>query len=122
MKAPLDRTPYPKHPRSRPIQRGIADGGYVYVQDSQGVIWVLEDGPHRHVRVLGNAEPAEYAGDLTIKHGRIKDVTKLSGAFQFDDVQDLLKVAEALEKCGFVVEPGAVRFFPMDGSAPKALR
>lgn len=83
---------------------------------------MLEDSPHRHVRVLGNATPAMYAGDLTVKDGTILDVTNLSGAFQFDDPAGLLAVADALEAVGLVVKPDAVRFFPMDGGAPVVLR
>jgi hypothetical protein len=63
-----------------------------------------------------------YAGDLTVKDGTIVDATNLSGAFQFDDPAGLLAVADALEAVGLVVEPGAVRFFPMDGGAPVVLR
>lgn len=122
LKSPLDPTPYPRHKRSRPIDGQIADGGYVYVRDSAGMIWVLEDGPHRHVRVLGGARPAMYAGDLTVEDGRIKDVTNLSGTIQFDDPAGLLDVAEALESVGLRIEPGGVRFFPMDGSTPRVLR
>ena len=63
-----------------------------------------------------------YAGDLTVEDGRIKDVTNLSGAFQFDEPAGLIAVAENLEGLGFTVERGAVRFFPMDGSSPVVLR
>ena len=122
MRQPLDRTPYPRDPRSRPIKPGIADGGYVYVQDVKGVIHVLPDGPHLHPRVLGGAQPAVYAGDLTIQNGNGGDVTNLSGTFQFDDPQGLLDVADELIRLGFTVVPNAVRFFPQDGSRPMILR
>lgn len=122
MKRPLDPTPYPRDPQSRPITPGLPDGGYVYVQDGCDVIWVLPDGPHRHVRVLGNAEKAMYAGDLTIQHGKIRDVTNLSGSFQFDDPDGLLHVATVLEGEGLAIASGGVRFFPMDGSRPVILR
>ncbi len=84
-KKPLDTSPYEPDPDSRPIAFGLADGSYVYVQDTEGSIYCLPDGPHRHPKVLGNARSADYAGDLTIVAGRIKDLTNLSGTFQFDD-------------------------------------
>lgn len=92
------------------------------MQDQTGIIWVLPDGPHRHPRVLGGGKPARYAGDLVIKHGRIGDVTNLSGTFQFDDPDGLLLIADELEQLGFVVKSDAVRFFPQDGSLPRVLR
>ena len=122
MRRPLDRTRYPRDPQSQPISLNLPDGGSVYVQDSIEVIWVLPDGPHRHVRVLGNAEKAMYASDLTIEHGKIKDVTNLSGSFQFDDPDGLFHIATVLERGGFAIEPGGVRLFPMDGSRPIILR
>jgi len=67
-------------------------------------------------------EPAGYAGDLVIEHGRIKDVTNLSGTFQFEDPAGLLAVAFELERIGFEIDPGAVRFFPHDGSLPGVLK
>jgi hypothetical protein len=98
------------------------DGVYVYVQDVDGVIYVLPDEGHLHPKVLGNGAPALYAGDLRIDGGRIRDVTNLSGTFQFDEPQGLLAVALELEALGFVVESAAVRFFPMDGSPPCILK
>lgn len=121
MKSPLDRTPYPRDSRSTPISASTSDGGYVYVQDTNGVVFVLPDGPHLHPRVLGGAQPALYAGDLTIVTGRVSDLTNLSGTFQFDDEAGLLAVAKQLRQQGLDVEPGAVRFFPPDGSAPVIL-
>jgi hypothetical protein len=78
----------------------------------------LPDGPHRHPSILGQARPAKYAGDLTLVSGKIKDVTNLSGTFQFDDEEGLRVVADRLQQQGLAVERGAVRFFPADGSAP----
>jgi hypothetical protein len=122
MKFPRDRRRVRRDPRSVPIQFGIPDGNYVYVQDGSGVIWILPDAPHRHPRVLGGGSPAKYAGDLVIESGRIKDVTNLSGTFQFDDPGGLLVIALTLEELGFTIEIGAVRFFPQDGSLPRVLR
>jgi hypothetical protein len=121
MKAPLDRTPYPRDLRSQPIRPGIPDGGYVYVQDANGTIFVFPDGPHLHPRVLGGAALALYAGDLTIRGSNVWDLTNLSGTFQFDDEAGLFAVARELRQLGMHVEPGAVRFFPADGSRPIVL-
>jgi hypothetical protein len=121
MRLPADPFPYPQDPDSRPIDAAITDGLYVYVQDDAGVVWVLQDGPHMHPKVLGKASPAAYAGDLTVEDGKIKDVTNLSGTFQCDDEIGLLAVADQLRKQGLEIEPGAVRFFPPDGSRPVIL-
>jgi hypothetical protein len=121
VKDPLDPTPYPKDPRSRPIGSSVADGGYVYVRDGAGTVWVLPDGPHVHPLVLGGGRPAMYAGDMTVRGWRVVDLTNLSGTFQFDDEDGLRKVAAELRSQGLVVEPGAVRFFPADGSRPVVL-
>ena len=121
LKKPQDSTPYPRDAKSRAAAPPLPDGNFVYVQDQAGVIWILPDGPHRHPRVLGNAQPARYAGDLRVLHGRIRDVTNLSGTFQCDDRDGLLEVAAELRRVGFEVELGAVRFFPQDGSRPEIL-
>ena len=121
MKTPLDRFAYEQDPDSKPICAATPDGLYVYVQDEKGIVWVLPDGPHRHPQVLGHAWPAAYAGDLTVAQGKITDVTNLSGTFQFDDEEGLRVVAEQLRKQGLELEPGAVRFFPPDGSRPVVL-
>jgi hypothetical protein len=121
MKAPLDPTPYPQDQRSVAIDPTIADGGYVYVRDAGGVIFVLPDGPHMHPHVLGGARPAMYAGDMTIRRGRVADLTNLSGTFQFDDEDGLRDVAAELRRVGLVLDVGAVRFFPANGSRPIVL-
>jgi hypothetical protein len=121
MKAPLDKTPYPRDPRSAPISASVPDGGYVYVQDASGTIVVLPDGPHLHPKVLGGGQPALYAGDLTVTNGKVADVTNLSGTFQFGDEVGLRAVAQQLRQQGLEVEAGAVRFFPPDGSPPVIL-
>ncbi|MCC7422411.1 MAG: hypothetical protein IT428_19195 [Planctomycetaceae bacterium] len=120
-KLPLVRTPYPQDRRARKIGRDLPDGPYVYVQDVNGDIYVLPDGPHLHPKVLGQGRPALYAGDMTLQQGRVKDLTNLSGTFQFDDPQGLLAVARKLEEEGFVVNATAVRYFPKDGSRPEIL-
>ena len=74
-----------------------------------------------HPKVLGGGLPAMYAGDMTIRNGRVVDLTNLSGTFEFDDIDGLLDVANELELQGLTVAPGAVRFFPADGSRPITL-
>ncbi len=118
---PHDRTPYRRDRRSHQLTSSIEDGDYVYVVDVTGTIWVLPDAPHRHPRVLGNAEPAEYAGDLVVDDGKIKELTNLSGTFQFDDAAGLLEVARTIRTLGIEVLPGAVRLFPSSGARPQIL-
>ncbi len=121
MKYPLDPTPYPQDPRSRSADASLPDGGYVYVQDLKGTIHVLPDGPHLHPKVLGGGLAAQYAGDMTVRGGRVVDLTNLSGTFRFGDEDGLRSMAAELRQRGLVVEPGAVRFFPPDGSRPLVL-
>jgi hypothetical protein len=116
LKYPADTTPYPQDPHSQPVVASLPDGGYVYVRDVNGTVYVLPDGPHLHPKVLGGGQPALYAGDMTVRGGRVVDVTNLSGTFQFDDEDGLREVAAELRRQGLSVESGAVRFFPADGS------
>jgi hypothetical protein len=62
MYPPKDVTAYQQDVRSCVIHANVADGIYVYVQDENGIIWVLPDGPHMHPKVLGNGRSAHYAG------------------------------------------------------------
>jgi len=71
-----------------------------------------------HPRVLGGGLPAKYAGDMTIRGGRVVDITNLSGTFQFDDEDGLREIALELREQGLIVAVGAVRIFPADGSRP----
>ena len=66
-RAPLDRTPYVRDPRSAPASGTTSDGGYVDVRDARGTVYLVPDGPHMHPKVLGEAQPASYAGDMTIE-------------------------------------------------------
>ena len=96
----------------------MTDGGYEYGREVNGVVFVVPDSPHMHPRVLGGGYPAIYAGDLTVRGGKVVDLTNLSGTFVFDDEGGLREVADEIRKRGLVVEAGAVRFFPADGSPP----
>lgn len=122
MRYPLDSTPYAKDPRSQPIDASLPDGGYAYVRDVNGMVQVVPDSPHVHPKILGGGQPAMYAGDMTIRRGRVADLTNLSGTFQFDDEEGLREVAAELERQGLQVDAGAVRFFPADGSPPVVLQ
>jgi hypothetical protein len=120
-KKPIDRRRYPQDRRSREIAPGIPDGDYVYVVSTNGVIWVAPDGCHMHPKVLGNAQPADYAGEVRVTDGKIAELTNNSGTFQFGKAKGLRNVAQKLRDLGFVVEYGAVRFFPSDGSPPRVI-
>lgn len=123
MKLPLDKTEYDRDPRSAPICVGLQDGCYVFVQDTQGIIYILPDGIHLHPKVLGNALPAMYAGDLTIAGDRVTDLTNCSGTFQFSEKAGLLSVATNLEELGFRIDCGAVRLFShVDSARPEVIR
>ena len=121
MKYPQDTTPYPADPRSQPVNANVPDGNYVYVRAVNGTVYILPDGPHMHPKVLGGGLPALYAGDMTVRGGRVVDLTNLSGTFQFDDEDGLREVAAELRRQGLQVEVDAVRFFPADGSRPVVL-
>ena len=58
---------------------------------------------------------------MTIRRGRVVDLTNLSGTFQFDDEDGLRAVAAETRKQGLKIAKGAVRFFPADGSPPVIL-
>jgi hypothetical protein len=123
MKVPKDTTNYDRDPRSEPIRLGVADGCYVFVRDATKVIYVLPDGAHLHPKVLGGAEAAIYAGDLTVSGNRISDLTNCSGTFQFADKEGLLAVASALDELGFRIDEGAVRLFSyIDSARPEVIR
>lgn len=121
MKQPLDPTPYRQQRLSRQVSSDLADGNYVYVQSANDELWVLPDGPHRHPRILGNATPVKYAGDLRVDRGTIIELTNLSGTFLCDDPEGLSEVAELFRQSGFQLAMSAVRFFPPDGSRPRVL-
>lgn len=121
LKYPLDATPYVRDSRSRLAGRACPDGSYVYVQNLAGEVYIVPDGPHLHPKVLGGNQAALYAGDLTIEQGEISELTNLSGAFQCDEPDGLLAVAEQLRRQHLTVRAGAVRFFPGDGSRPVVL-
>src|SRR5712692_7419232 len=121
MKLPQDSAPHPQDPRSQPRGPGLPDGGYAYVRDTSGMVLGVPDGPHLHPKILGGGRLARKAGDLTLRDGKVVDLTNLSGTFQFDDEDGLRHVAEQLRPQGLGVEIGAVRFFLPDGSSPVIL-
>lgn len=111
MKQPLDPTPYRQHRLSRKVSPDLGDGNYVYVQSEDDEIWVLPDGPNRHPRILGNATPVKYAGDLRVENGTIVDITNLSGTFLCDEPDGLIEAAEISRQSGLKLADSAVRFF-----------
>jgi len=112
MKSPLDLTNYEPDRRSRPLEIGAPDGRYVYVQDEDDVIWAVpDDQPHLHPKVLGHARPARFAGDLTIEHGKIVDLTNCSGTFQFDDAAGLIAISRQLRHAGWEFARNSVKLF-----------
>ena len=123
-KNPLDKKWYNQHPQSRPFSEGLRDGCYVYVEDIEGIVWVLPDfEPHLHVRVLGERKSALYAGDFTIQNGCVTNLTNCSGTFQFDDTDGLLRVAGRIRSAGVRIIPGAIRLFPYASEGrPRILR
>lgn len=114
-KSPGDPYPYPKAADSCRLTRTAAAGNYVFVVDLDGVIHVAPDGLHMHPRVLGNAEPGLYAGEISIDQpGSADEVTNLSGTFRFKSKRSLCCVASGLMALGFSV--GDVVWYPPDGS------
>jgi hypothetical protein len=114
-KSPRDRTPYPRSPDSRELQITEAVGRYVFVVDVNEVIHVAPDGSHMHPKVLGNAAPALYAGELTIdRPGNVAEVTNLSGTFQFKSQMSLCCVVSKLRETGFTV--ANVFWYPPSGA------
>ena len=89
MKHPQDTTPYPRDPRSRPIDASITDGGYVYVRDVNGEVYVVPDGPHMHPKVLGCGQPAMRGPPLAFvpKRGRAGRAMTLLEPLELPDSQ-----------------------------------
>jgi hypothetical protein len=59
---------------------------------------------------------------MTVRGGRVIDLTNLSGTFQFEDEDGLREVAAELRRQGLQIDPGAARFFPAGGSSPVVLQ
>jgi hypothetical protein len=119
---PHDPFSHPAEPSSRVADGKMLDGLYAYVQDGNGIVWVLPDQPHIRPKILGSGRSAMYAGDLSILGDEVIDITHLSGTFQCDDPGGLLAVADQLLRQGLTIRVSAVRFFPADGSPPCVLR
>jgi hypothetical protein len=102
------------------LVRGASAGRYVFVVDLDDAIHVAPDGLHMHPKVLGNAKPALYAGEVSIdRPGRVDELTNLSGTFQFKSTRSLCCVAAGLRGLGFSV--GDVVWYPPDGGSPVIL-
>lgn len=117
LKRPRDTTRYPRSADSHPLTPSEGAGSYVFVVDAGEVIHVAPDGYHMHPKVLGNVEPALYAGEIALDRvGHVAEVTNLSGTFRFRSRRSLCCVAEHLRRLGFTV--GMVVWYPPDGSGP----
>ena len=115
-KKPKDRTRYAISPDSWPLTFGEPVGRYVFVVDLTETIHVAPDGSHMHPKVLGLAQAALQAGEISIDRlGGIEEVTNCSGTFQFDSQQSLC-VATRLGRIGFAVDN--VMWYPPDGLTP----
>lgn len=113
-KSPGDPHPHPKSADSKPLAVTVTVGNYVFVVDLDEVIHIAPDGLHMHPAVLGNAEPALYAGELSIDRlGSVDELTNLSGTFRFKSKRSLCCVASEFRRLGFTV--GDVVWFPPDG-------
>lgn len=120
VKSPRDRFPYAKAAGSFPLSASASIGRYVFAVDQNKVIHVAPDGLHMHPKVLGNAEPALYAGEIMIDQvGNVDELTNLSGTFRFKSKRSLCCVAAGLQKLGFSV--GDVVWDPANGGNPVIL-
>lgn len=121
-KHPLDRTPYPRSPDSRPLVSNEPPGRYAFVVDLLETICVVPDGPHVHPKVLGGGHEALYAGEVVIgPNGVVEEVTNLSGTFRFKSKRSLCCVATQLRRLRYVV--ANVTWYPPDGSTgPQVLQ
>jgi len=105
---PKDKYRYPQDPRSRIYSKDLPEGEYVFVQDEQGAVWVLPNGPHYHPRILGNATPVAAAGEMVVGHvGEIIEINNLSGTFEFGP-EVLQEVVDYLKAQGAIVLDDAI--------------
>jgi hypothetical protein len=119
-KPPGDPFPYLKARGSHQLTTNTPTGKYVFVVDLNDVIHVAPDGPHMHPQVLGYAESALYAGELSIDSpGLVDEITNLSGTFRFKSRKSLCCVASGLRQLGFGVQD--VSWYPPTGGTPVLL-
>jgi len=105
---PRDRRRYKQHEESVLFSANVPAGNYVYVQDCDGKVWVAPDGFHMHPRVLGRAQPAVSAGELTIgDDGDVFIVNNVSGTFQCAS-DSLITTVGGLILQGAIITPEAV--------------
>jgi hypothetical protein len=119
-KSPRDAFRYAKAVDSCQLAPSAPVGRYVFVVDVHDTIHVAPDGSHMHPQVLGNAEPALYAGEIIIDApGNVEEVTNLSGTFRFKSQSSLCCVASGLRQLGFSVVD--VVWYPPNGGNPVLL-
>lgn len=110
--APKNCQHFEKDPDSKPVEPGMADGVYVYVQALDGVVWaILDRRQHQHPTILGGKVEVLYAGDFEIQNNIVIHLTNCSGTFQPDDPEGLRRVARAISKQGLRVANTACKFF-----------
>jgi len=101
----------PKHPLSSPLSPATKPGTYVYVQDANGVIHVVPNGPGLHPTVLGGGQAAAAAGEIVIGPGGvITEINNISYTFQFGD-EILSSMRSGCESLGFKVGKDALKPF-----------
>jgi len=102
---------YPRHTQSAPVSQQTKPGSYVYVQDANGVVHVVPNGPHLHPTVLGNGQRAAAAGEIVIdSKGVVTEINNISYTFQWGE-ETLPGVQSALEALGIKVAPDAIKPF-----------
>jgi hypothetical protein len=102
---------HPRNPASAPISQATPPGKYVFVQDANGVVYVVPDGPHLHPTVLGGGQPAAAAGEVVIgPNGVVTEINNISFTFQHGG-EVLPGVQSALEGAGLSVAPDAIKPF-----------
>jgi RHS repeat-associated protein len=101
----------PKNPLSQPASPSLEPGTYVFVQDADGVVHVVPNGPHLHPGVLGGGQSAAAAGEIVINaEGVVTQINNISFTFQHD-ASVLAGVQAALEQVGLTVAPNAIKPF-----------
>ncbi|HEX4147203.1 MAG TPA: hypothetical protein VHY91_27145 [Pirellulales bacterium] len=101
--------PAQKNRASVPLSPSTPPGNYVYVQDADGVVNVVPNGPGLHPTVLGGGRPAAAAGEIVIgSNGVVTEINNIS--FTFQHGADVLPGVEAaVRRQGLAVAPDALK-------------
>jgi hypothetical protein len=99
----------PRNPASAPLSPTTPPGTYVYVQDANGVVNVVPNGPRLHPTVLGGGQPAVAAGEIIISpNGVVSEINNISYTFQHG-AEVLPGVEAAVRRQGLKVAPNALK-------------